>query len=103
MDVAAIEALTGAMQAWRADYPEFNPAVGLPRPVAVNAEGFFRKDYELPVVGDPVDVALETRQLLNSGKVATSSPKSARSPAPPPGTATTWPITWRPPTSSRPR
>lgn len=72
MDVAAIEALTGAMQAWRADYPEFNPAVGLPRPVAVNAEGFFRKDYELPVVGDPVDVALETRQLLNSGKVATS-------------------------------
>ncbi|WP_268630485.1 hypothetical protein, partial [Escherichia coli] len=46
------------------------PAVGQPRPPLDNIAPHYRNDYELPVVGEPVDVALETRQLLNSGKIA---------------------------------
>ena len=103
MDVAAIEALTGAMQAWRADYPEFNPAVGLPRPVAVNAEGFSARTMNCPWSGIPWTSRWRRANCSTAARSPPPSPKSARSPAPPPGTATTWPITWRPPTSSRPR
>lgn len=72
LDAAAIESLVESMHAWRQATPGFDPLVGQPRPPLDSIAPHYRSDYELPVVGEPVDVALEARQLLNSGKIASA-------------------------------
>lgn len=70
IDTAGVEDLVQIMQAYKEQQLDFDPTIAWTMPDALDPSGHYRRDLGLPDVGQPANVALETRQFRDSGKLA---------------------------------
>jgi|GEM_PF-1822643 len=69
IDASGMTRLAADLLAWQANNPDFDPEIATRMPSSLDVSDRFSVDLELPVVGEAIDLALQTRQLHASGRV----------------------------------